>query len=57
MTDPTQHELRMFTEEEIATVKAAADGPGTSPLTLHKARPRNLPAERRRSKRIKRERE
>ena len=55
MTDRTQHEFRPFTDYEIATVKAAADGPGTSLLSLHKAHPRNLPAARRHSKRINRE--
>ena len=56
MTDRMQHEFRPFTDYEIATVKAAADGPRTSLLSLHKAHPHNLPAERRRLKRIERER-
>ena len=55
MTDRTQHELRPFTDHEIAIVKTAADGPGTSLLSLHKAKDRELPAARRSLKRIDRE--
>ena len=53
--DRAQHEFRPFTDHEIAIVKAAADRPGTSLLSLYKAKDRELPAERQCSKQIDRE--